>query len=143
MPWFTIRAQFVGLLLVAGLVFGIERLIVTDAEAIENLARDVGVAIEAQRFEALEDFLHEEFTYRGRDRAETIEFVRGLVRKYKPMGVQIVVYEVEVEGDDARAKGVVSGTAYGRPARVPVDATFRRTEDGWRLLEVRGGEYVR
>jgi hypothetical protein len=137
------RSPLLFLLLVALLVFGLERLIVTDTEAIEQLARDAAQAIRVEAWGQLESLLHEDFDYEGRDRAATLEHVRSLARKYKPIDVGITVVDVKVDGDEATARGVVRATAMGRTAQVPVDASFRRTADGWRLAKVRGGGYVR
>lgn len=139
----TLRSPLLGLLLVGALVFGLERLIVTDAEEIEQLGRDAAKAIQTEAWPWLEQMLVEDFVYERRDRTETIEHIRSLVRKYKPTDVGIAFLEIKVEDGAATAKAVVRGTALGRPARVPVDAWFRETDDGWKLAKVRGGSYVR
>jgi hypothetical protein len=130
-------------LLALGLVtlaaFGIERLIVTDVEAIENLAAKASEAIEERRFEVLEGLMAEDFTYAGRDRAATVAYVRRLVEKHQPPRVGLSLTRVEVDGDGAEASGVVLGTVYGRPMRYPVQAVLVRGEDGWRLSRVKGG----
>ncbi len=142
MNW-TVRSPLLGLLVIASLVFGIERLIVTASERIERVAKDCGAAIQAQDWERLEGLLHEDFEYEGRDRAATIAHVRSLVRKYKPTEIVISVHEVEVDDGKAKSQGVVKGSAMGRPARVPVQAWFRETDDGWKLWKVQGGSYVK
>ncbi len=137
------RAPLLTLVVLALLVFGIERLIVTDSEQIERLAEEASEAIRSQAWERLAGLLHEDFTYEQRDGPETVEHVRRLVKKYKPTDVGIALFEIEVVGEEARARGVVRGTALGRPARVPESAWFKETDDGWKLWKVRGGGYVR
>jgi hypothetical protein len=139
----TIRSPLLGLLVVGLIVFGLERLIVTDAEEIEQLGRNAAKAIQTEAWDWLEQMLVEDFAYERRDRAETVQHIRSLVRKYKPTDVGIAFLEIKVDGQEATAKAVVRGTALGRPARVPVDAWFRETEDGWKLAKVRGGDWVR
>lgn len=139
----ALRSPLLGLLLVAILVFGLERLIETDAEQIEQLGKDAAKAIDTQAWEWLEQMLLEDFEYQGRDRAATIEHVRSLVRKYKPTEVGIAFLEIKVDDAQATARAVVRGSALGRPARVPIDAWFKETDDGWKLWKVTGGSYVR
>jgi hypothetical protein len=140
----SIRPHFLGLLLLALVVFGIERLIVTDKEAIEGLAEEISLAIQTEDLDHLETLLHPEFDYGGRDRAETLRTVRAAKRKYKPIGVKVVLVDIQVDGDVAEAKGVVAATVYGRPQQLPIEATLERGEDGaWLLRAVRGGELPR
>lgn len=125
----AIRPHFLGLLVIALVVFGIERLIVTDKEAIEAVADEMAVAIQERQLERLEPLLHPEFEFAGRDRTETIAYVRGLVQKYQPMGAKVVFVDIQVEGDTGTADGVIQATVMGRPQQVRVKAVFARTED--------------
>ncbi|MDJ0521113.1 MAG: hypothetical protein QNJ90_03460 [Planctomycetota bacterium] len=139
----SLRSPLLGLLLVVLAVYGIERLIVTDAEKIEQLGEDAAHAIRAEAWEWLENLLHEEFTYENRDRAQTVEHIRSLVRKYKPTDVGVAIFEIQVDDAEAKARAVVKGTALGRPVRVPVDAWFKEVDDDWKLWKVQGGAWVR
>ena len=140
---FFVRPHFIALLLITLVAVGIERLIVTDAEAIEALGETVATAMEERDFEALDSLLDEAFQYRGRDRAETLKHVRSLLSKYKPTGIQIQLQQIEVDEDRATAKGVILGQAYGRPAQFQMDVVLQRTEEGWKLLEVKGDRLPR
>ena len=111
----SIRPHFLGLLLLGLVVFGIERLIVTDEEAIEQVAQSMSDAIAEQRFEDLEPLLHAEFEFQGKDRAETIAYVRSLVRKYKPIGAQVALVDIQVEDDTGVAVGPGSSSASSVP----------------------------
>ncbi len=140
----TVHSRLLALLVLALAAYGIERLIVTDTEAIETLAEDMAADIEDERWEALEDHLHEDFTYGKLDRRKTIAHVRGLVSKYRPTGVGVSLYEIEVDGDDATALGQVWGHVAARPVRVDILVKLTRNDDGdWVLLEVTGGERPR
>jgi hypothetical protein len=134
----TLRSQTLALLAVVLVAFGVERLIVTDAEAIEALGDDVAEALAERRFGDLESLLSEGFHYGGKDRAATIAHVRALVERHKPAGIEIRLYDVAVEGDAATAAGRVAGSVYGRPATLDVHATLVREEDGWKFSEIRG-----
>ena len=140
----AIRPHFLGLLLLALVVFGIERLIVTDEEAIQQSAEALSEAIETEDYEALEALLHPEFRFQGRDRSETIAYIRAQVRKYKPIAPQVVLVDIQVEGDTGRVTGAVQATVYGRPQQLRIEGTFVRTEDDeWLLREVSGGTLPR
>jgi len=131
----AIRPHFLGLLVIALVVFGIERLIVTDKEAIETVAGEMAEAIQERQFDRLEALLHPDFEFGGRDGAQTVAYVRSLVSKYQPMGTKVVFVDIQVEGDTGTADGVISARVMGRPQQVRVKAVFARTEDDEWVLE--------
>lgn len=133
----AIRPHFLGLLVIALVVFGIERLIVTDKEAIEAVADEMAVAIQERQLDRLEALLHPEFEFGDRDRAETVAYMRSLVGKYQPMGTKVVFVDIQVEDDTGTADGVIRATVMGRLQQVRVKAVFARTEDDeWLLRKV-------
>jgi len=136
----TVRSRLLALMILALAAYGVERLIVTDTEAIEGLAEAMAEDIRTSSWDALEGRLHEEFTYDGKDRAATVAHVRSLVGRYHPTEVGVILFDIEVDGDDARAKGQIWGRVVGRSVRVTIAAKLRRTDEGdWVLLEVTGG----
>ena len=138
MSW-LFRSKLLTLLVIGLVIWGVERLIVTDKEQIEALAETMAEDIRDKRWSDLESRLHEDFMYGKRDREKTVEYVKGLVERNKPTGVGVSLFEIEVTGDSAKAKGHVWGNVAGRPARVSIDAKLLRTDDGWVLREVMGG----
>lgn len=139
MSW-LLRSKLLTLIVLALLIWGVERLIVTDREAIEGLAETVAEDIRDGRWEDLRSRLHEDFVYNSQDRDRTVAYVQGLVERYKPTGVGVDLFEIEVTDDAATARGHVWGNVGGRPVRVGIDAKLLRTEDdGWVLREVTGG----
>jgi len=133
------RIHFLGLLAVILVGYGIERLIVTDREAIEALAAETAAAIQAGDFEGLTNKLHAEFEYGDRDRDQTVAFVRTAVRKFRPVGTRIVLFEITVNGETATAAGQVTATVLGRLQQLRIDAVFRKGEEGWQIKEIRSG----
>ncbi len=134
----AIRTQILALGILALAAFGIERLIVTDAEAIENLAKDTAKALMEKRYEVLEDVLDESFEYQGKDRAKTIQHVRSLIEKHRPLAVEVRLPEVKIEDDTAKAAGYIGAQVYGRPIRYGIEVDLVRREDGWKLVKVKG-----
>lgn len=119
----------------------IERLVVTDREAIESLVDDAQAAFNEQRFEDLEGFLAEEFTYAGRDRAQTLAYLGTLARSYGRAGVVVVMDPPAIEGDQAQASARVRLRALNQFYEIPVSLRFVRSEDGWRLLAASRGAH--
>ncbi len=139
MDW-SIRSQFLGLLVLVLLAYGIERLIVTDAEALQAVANDAAAALRDRDWDHLEGLLTVDFTHDGRDRAATVAYARTLVMRYRPVGVRIGLTEIQVQDDDAEARAIIEATVLGRPAGRAVHVRFRRTAGGWRLCEIEGDE---
>jgi DNA-binding GntR family transcriptional regulator len=139
----AVRPTFLALLAIALLAYGIERLIVTDAEAIEALAERAGRAVADRDWENLRGCLSEDFHYGSLDRDGTVTLVRRLVERHDPKGIRVLMQHIEVHGDEAQAEGIVVGRAYGRPARVVVSVDLRRVDGDWRIARVEGGNFVR
>lgn len=138
-----LRSKFLLLLLVGLVIWGVERLIVTDKEAIENLAEALADDVRQERWDAMQGRLHPQFTYGELDGPQTIEHIQDLVKRFKPGNVGLNLFDIEVEGDSAKSKGHVWANAAGRPGRLAIDARFVRTDDGWKLREVLGGYFGR
>lgn len=138
----AVRSQFLALLVLAMAAFAIERLIVTDAEAIEALAERAAQATFERDWTALEACLDEDFHYGRLDRRGTLDLVQGLVARHNPTRVSVTLFDIEVDGTAAKAKGIVAGTAYGRPVQVRVEAELRYVDDErWVLSKLTGGGF--
>lgn len=136
---YFLRFPIVGTLLLVLLGVGIERLIVTDQEAIEEVGRALGRTAGTEEWGAFEALLHPDFEYEGRKRPEAVAYLRGLVRKYKPIGLEVSVFGLEVEGDRATGFGKVKANVYGKRQRTRIKVTFERgPDDAWLLLEAAG-----
>jgi len=136
---YFLRSPIIGTLFLIMLGIGLERLIVTDKEAIEEVGQALARTAGSEQWEAFEALLHPEFEYGGRKRPEAVAHVRGLVRKYRPISLEISLYGLEVEGDQATGSGKVSAVVYGRPQQLRIEVVFERGEDGaWLLRSVEG-----
>lgn len=121
------------LLLVGGLIFLVERLIVTDAEAVEALVERATQAAREGDFEALAATLAPEFTVEGRTGEEALAWIRKLRRNYRPLGIEAEVGEVEVAEDRAMAPTLVSMTVMARPVRFRAAVHCQRANGEWRI----------
>ena len=62
------------------LAFAIERLVVTDREAVTALLEEATAAVSKSDWEGLSRTLDEEYSERGRDRAAFVSYVAGLAK---------------------------------------------------------------
>jgi len=119
------------LLILAGAIWAIERLVVTDEEALEALVRAAAEAIRSDDGASLERTLAPEFEASQRDRAGTVRWVGRQWRRYRPFRLEVEVGRIGVEGDRATLQAVGSMTVMARPVEVHVDLEARRAADGW------------
>lgn len=128
------------LLALLGLGVLVERLIVTDREAVEAVLEEAVSAFEAGDLERLGGLIDETYLAAGRDRARVVAYAETVRRLYRPSQTSVHVQEVTVEGDDAKARLRVWTLV--TPGRIPVDleVRLRRRPQGWRIAgaEVRG-----
>jgi predicted lipid-binding transport protein (Tim44 family) len=128
--WFT-------LLLAAGLAaFLIERLVVTDEEAIRATIDGAVAAVEHGDFEALREAIDEEYREGRDDRDAAVRRVESLYRTFQPTGLDADVVAVTVNGDadGDRADVRMVLRARSHRARVTVAATMVRRGKAWKVL---------
>lgn len=130
------------LVVLAALGFLLERLIVTDEEAVEALVEDAAKAVREGDFQALTALLALDFEAEGRERDEAVAWIRTLTRRWRPLGVEAKVQKVEVEGDTAKAPTLVSMTVMARPVRFLVEVDCKKTDRGWRIHAARLASYL-
>lgn len=121
---------------VLALAWAVERLIVTDGEAIEALLEGQASVIVRGEWDALEKTIVEDYDERGKNRAGLVSWVRDTWQRSGARSLDVHVEETRVEGDRARARVTVSpGMPFGG-MRVSGSVELRRTEDGWRIASV-------
>ncbi len=120
-----------------GVAWGIERLVVTDKEAIRALVERTTEAVKTGDFDAVAQAFDPAYDAEGRDRDGMVEYLRTLWRRFRPLGLEVDLGEVTVEGDDASALAEISANVVGRPTRIEVTTVFRRTDAGWRIAAAR------
>lgn len=124
-------------LLALGLVgFVVERLVVTDREAVTALLEGAADAVSRGDWDALTGAIDESYDEHGRDRAAFVAYVSGLARRYAPRGVGIEVGDPEVAGDRAAARVVVKPGAPFVGVRIPGRVDLVRRTGGWRITGV-------
>ncbi len=128
------RVPFLLLLLVAaGVGIGLERLIVTDAEAVEDVVVEATKAVDRGDFEAFGRLLSPTYRGEGGTRDGAVARVRKAWRADGPRALASTVIGVQVDGDAARAQVNVRGFFLGRLFLFRLDVGFVREADGWRV----------
>jgi hypothetical protein len=130
------RLLIAALVGVAALAWGVERLIVTDREAIEGVIEDARRAVLADEWEAFAETIDPAYDERGLDRAGLVSWARGLWRRSGSRALGVSVTAVRVEGDRAAARLVVRpgfavfGEGFGGRLE------FVRRDAGWLISSV-------
>src|SRR5262245_56716570 len=83
------RSLLVGLLLAVGLGILIERLVVTDAEAIEALLEEANDAAKDREWRRLRPLLSDDFTWQGRDADATVAEIERLAERNRPTWIEM------------------------------------------------------
>lgn len=125
------------LLLAAAGAVVVERLVVTDAEALGQLLEDARDAVAERDFARLRPMLSDDFVWEGLGPDAALERVAGLVRRAQPTRIELDWDEPDLAGDQATVALLLRvwllGGAYGGHARL----RFAREAQGWRLTEAR------
>jgi hypothetical protein len=122
-------------LLFAGVVaYIVERLVVTDIEAVEMVVAEATEACRRGDFDALREHLSEDFEYldgssRPHDREASVRAVRVAFGLFRPIGLATRLNDVAVTGETATARATVSASG----GRFEVRLSLRREDGRWRL----------
>lgn len=128
------RTVLLGLLLLVGLGILVERLVVTDREAIEGALEEALAAARARDAARLRPLLSDEFTWNRLGPDEAVQAVQSLLDLH-PARIDAKWGPIEPAGD--RCVVEVSVTVHPYGGLFPVRVTFVREEAGWRVREVR------
>jgi hypothetical protein len=118
-------------LLLAGTALLVERLWVTDREAVEALVAEAEDAVRSGEFGRLLPLLDPGLAFEGRDAEATVRYVESLWKRHRPLGLSAEVQACDVAGDEAEARVDVRTMVLARPVSVRLDLDLRRTPDGW------------
>jgi hypothetical protein len=139
------RIFLLGAVALALLAWGVERLIVTDGEAIERLLANAASAVERGDFDAVASALSDDFRNQQdrQDARQFVTLVRSAWTSFGNPAPRIHVLDSTIQGDTAalRVRVVASGFP---PLQARIECV--RSPDGWRiqrLVEYQVGSYVR
>ena len=124
----------------AGLAFLVERLVVTDREAIASLPEEARGAVSRGDATDARDALDDSFADGDRDADAFVAWVMGLRRQHAPRGIDLEVLEIAISGDVAAARvRVTSDVAVPYGYRMAVEGRVQlvRRAEGWRITSAR------
>ena len=126
------------LLAAAASALVIERLIVTDQEAIESVLEDAAQDVVRGDDAAMTRRIVEDYDERGKDRAALVKWAHDIWQRSQMRSLHVEVVETKVSGDRAAARIVVRpGPSFaGAPMgglRLGGRIDLRRTHEGWRI----------
>jgi len=124
---------------VAFLGWGIERLIVTDREAIETLVEGAAKAVSKGDWGGFAAAIDDAYAERGQDKKDFVAWVRTTYDRYHPGDVGVEVADTTVEGDHAATRIVVK-PSFPAGYRFGGRVELVRSPDGWRIAGVASDE---
>jgi hypothetical protein len=140
------RIVFLGIVVLGLVAWGIERLVVTDREAIEHLLERTAASIERGDWDGVSRSLSDDFRSQAtkQDKEPFLAWVKSAWSTFGEPAPRVSVRETVVEGDTAAS--LVRVTVAGYPAPIDARIECKRTEDGWRiarLVEYSMGSFAR
>ena len=125
------------LLLAAVIAFGglawlVERLVVTDTEAVTAVLDDVAAAASRGDWEAVAAAIDDDFLEAGRGKDAFLAWAKGQWKSASLRGIALDVLDVRVEGHQAAAR--VEATLQPYAVRVPGRVDLERRGDAWKLV---------
>ena len=123
-------------LLALGLGVLVERLVVTDTEAIEALLDSAQAALRERALERLRPLLSEDFEHSGRGPDEAVEEARRLIERHRPTLLEIDPGPIVLDRGRAEVDVSVRALAYGGGYTGSLRLVLRHEDTGWRVLSV-------
>lgn len=124
------------LLAVGGIAWLVERLVVTDAEAIGSAVTRLASSASAKDWEAFEALLADDFDSPWGDRAKFTRMLAELMKRYDVKDTGVRLGDVTVRGDRGAAAVTALPGAPFQGLRVQGRVDLVRTDDGWRVVGV-------
>lgn len=128
------RLLLAAVALVGGLAWLVERLVVTDAEAVEAVLDRAASDASRGAWDAVADALDDGFREGGRDRAAFVAWARAQWTRASLRAITVDVLDVRVEGDRAAARVDARLQPYAQ--RVPGTVELERRDGAWRIVRL-------
>ena len=129
------RAWLPLLLVLVAVGIGIERLIVTDEEALDQWAESMSEAASHGDRDFARKLIADDFVYGKLDRDQALDLAFRARRNAAVGEISLRLFDLQVDGDGATAEGVISAAAMARRAQLRTKLRFERRSEGWMLVE--------
>ncbi|MFO0931361.1 MAG: hypothetical protein U1E39_01480 [Planctomycetota bacterium] len=126
--------------LAGGLAWLVERLVVTDAEAVEAALERAAADASRGAWDAVADAFDDTYLSGGRDKAAFLAWARAQWNRAALRAITVDVLDVRVEGDRAAARVEARLQPYAQ--RVPGSVDLERRDGAWRIVRVAPDETV-
>jgi hypothetical protein len=130
------RIVFLGVVVLGLLAWGVERLVVTDREAIEHLLERTAAAAGRGDWDGVAGALADAFRSQQtrQDKGPFLSWLRSAWESFGRPAPRVAVRETAVEGDTAASR--VRVTVAGFPVAIDARIELVRTDDGWRIARL-------
>lgn len=118
----------------AGLAWLVERLVVTDREAVTDVVTRTADAVTRGAWDDVAGHLDETFAVGRLDKAAFVAWARAQWNAAPVRSLSTSVDDVRVEGDRAAARVVATVSAFG--VRVPARVDLERRGSAWRIVGI-------
>jgi hypothetical protein len=129
------RAWFPLLLVLVALGFAVERLIVTDEEALVAWAEAMSEAASTGDRDRARTLISEEFVYGTLDRDKALDLAWRARRNAAVGDLTLSLVQIQIKGDEAHAEGIISAASMARRAELTTRMRFQRSDGGWLLVQ--------
>lgn len=126
------RLLLAAVVALAGLAWLVERLVVTDPEAVAAVLDEVADAASRGDWDAVAAAIDDDFLEAGRGKDAFLAWAKGQWSRANLRAIALDVRDVRVEGDQAAAR--VEATLQPYAVRVPGRVDLARRGDAWRIV---------
>jgi hypothetical protein len=128
------RLVFAAVALVGGLAWLVERVVVTDAEAVEAVLERAADDASRGAWDAVADAFDDEYQANGRDKAAFLAWAKAQWTRAALRAITVDVLDVRVEGERAVARVDARVQPYAQ--RVPGTVDLERRDGAWRIVRL-------
>ena len=125
---------------VAVLLLAVQKIVVTDREAIDRTVRRLAVAVETKDFEAVAQLIDDDFGTGDRQKADLIPAIKATLTLFEIEGARLHAMEIDISADNATVGfGVLCRLRFngsGQPSTSRWSLVLVRRDEGWRVQEI-------
>lgn len=125
---------------IAVLLLAVQKIVVTDREAIDRTVRRLAVAVEMKDFETVTQLIDDDFGTGGRQKADLIPAIKATLKRLAIEGARLHAMEIDNSEDHATVEfGVLCRLRFNgldRPSTSRWSMVLVRRDAGWRVTEI-------
>ncbi len=122
------------------LLLAVQKMVVTDREAIDRTVRRLAVAVETKDFEIVAQLIDDDFGTGDRKKADLIPAIKATLTRLEIEGARLHAMEIDISEDYATVEfGVLCRlrfNGFDRPSTSRWSLVLVRRDAGWRVREI-------